>query len=75
MACIMVLLLFDQFAETALHLACENDQEEIVKVLLTYGASVDDKTDVSTYDLVIGLQIAYKKNHMEVVKVLLDKQK
>lgn len=59
--------------ETCLHIACRNDHEELVKLLLQYGAIVDKKDSMSNTPLLLSLvsQKQWRSQSNDVPRVLL----
>ena len=56
------------FNKTPLHIACENDNEDIIKLLISKGVDVNavDK-DINT-----PLHIACTNNNFDIIKLLID---
>ena len=59
----------DKDGLTPLHIACQNGDTQVVKILLDSGANIDHK-DVQGYT---PLNIAIRKSYKETVKLLLSK--
>ncbi|XP_074115939.1 uncharacterized protein LOC141538403 [Cotesia typhae] len=62
----------DNKGESALHLAVENDEYEIAKLLLEQGADVDEVIKSGDYQGSTLLHVAFVNNELEIVQLLLD---
>ena len=60
--------IINKYGDTALHMACRNENVEIVKLLLQYGANPNIKNKFQGSNT--PLQIAIKKNNVEIEIIL-----